>query len=718
MIRRELIIDGTVVPLDNQFGLDYTKTIADISKPNERQSDYSKTVTIVGTKDVNKLFNHWFDVNVDSTFNPQKKVDAIYYEDSIEQLRGFFRLISVSIEDDVIIYQGSIHGELSNIFKDMGDSLISDLDWTDLDHTYDEATIRANWAGVVAGTGYYYPMIDYTGKTTYAALNTWGVTDFRPAIFFREIWDRIFTQYGFTYTGTNVQNILNNLLMPSRSETLTLSAQEKTNRSFDVGLTVDSVTPQGNTGAGTRAEFDDDSTGAFYNTISNDFNVTTFEFVCGVAGNYNLSMSIDTQAEYQGAATTLNASNKFLDYDLTIYRVRGGSQTTLFRSDISDSFAGIIGSPLNPGDRTTGVNTTTVANPITYELEQGDKLWMTIEYIPTGSSTVSNNPLDWNGVILNTSNWSMTYEDDILTAGSPLSMALTIPSMKQKDFVMGVVKAFNLYIEQGDNKDLLVEPRDDYYTDDVIDWTNKKNGKLTLFPNRELQGREYIFKFKGDKDFFHTKYADDIGLEYGDLTVDIDNDFKTDVKVIELPFGSTLNSAPSGGPTVGTDRPIPSLYVSDDNGTNGREASTTPRMLRFAGDLTTADTWTFAAGTKSETTFPYAGDFEVPYGILGNTLYPVTVLDWQRPQQVYYDGDYPAPGTNTVAYGGNTLYAYYENMLAEIQNPVATCSMYLNTLDVYNLSFRPKYFIDTAYYRLLKISKQGDLYNCEFLKIG
>ena len=43
--------------------IDYVKEIADIENPDQRRSDYSKPIRIVGTKVVNKLFNHIYDIN-------------------------------------------------------------------------------------------------------------------------------------------------------------------------------------------------------------------------------------------------------------------------------------------------------------------------------------------------------------------------------------------------------------------------------------------------------------------------------------------------------------------------------------------------------------------------------------------------------------------------------------------------------------------------------
>ena len=62
------------------------------------------------------------------------------------------------------------------------------------------------------------------------------------------------------------------------------------------------------------------------------------------------------------------------------------------------------------------------------------------------------------------------------TEGDTIDMNSTIPvKIKQKDFIMSIVKMFNLYIssDNTNEKNLLIEPRDDFYNNQVIDWSSK-----------------------------------------------------------------------------------------------------------------------------------------------------------------------------------------------------------------------------------------------------
>ena len=272
---------------------------------------------------------------------------------------------------------------------------------------------------------------------------------------------------------------------------------------------------------------------------------------------------------------------------------------------------------------------------------------------------------------------------------------------------MGVIKAFNLYVEQTSEKNLLVEARDDYYTDSIVDWTNKKDGGIKIEPNKQLQGKRYDFKFEKENDYLHNRYLDNTGADYGDLLLSFDNDFKTETNEIKLPFGSTLLTHLEDA----NDRPVASLFY-EALYPNSVEGASKPRMVFYPGMLP-CSSWTFATGgAGAEVSYPYVGDTVTPYGVLSSNTKIPSVLNFQRPYQVYYGG-----GVQTVAYGGRNLYSQYEQMIEDVQNPVVSCKMFLSVMDIYNLSFRDKYFIDTAYFRLLKVSKVGDFYDCEFLKI-
>ncbi|WP_322518618.1 hypothetical protein [Chitinophaga sancti] len=83
------------------------------------------------------------------------------------------------------------------------------------------------------GSGYVYPFIDYGEKYTNNELNVdysnIKLQNFRPAIWVKEYFDRIFKFAGYTYEikgSADFINRFNSLLIPNSQEKLTVSTKE------------------------------------------------------------------------------------------------------------------------------------------------------------------------------------------------------------------------------------------------------------------------------------------------------------------------------------------------------------------------------------------------------------------------------------------------------------------------------------------------------------
>lgn len=83
----------------------------------------------------NEYFSAIFDVNSTGDFNPKKKVRAIIEEDTIPVFDGILQLTSVLIKDgNVAEYKVRVFDASVNLFRSIGDKLLSDYDWSAYDH--------------------------------------------------------------------------------------------------------------------------------------------------------------------------------------------------------------------------------------------------------------------------------------------------------------------------------------------------------------------------------------------------------------------------------------------------------------------------------------------------------------------------------------------------------------------------------------------------------
>lgn len=134
-----------------------TFNVADVRDPSKRNATYSKTIIIPGTKDNNKVFGHIFEIGSDSTFNPNRKVQAIVLQDGLEVFKGIaqLKLINRNMNGfsnyDLISYEVVLFGRIADIIYQLGDSKLEDLDFSEFDHNYDWYHIVNSWGGYGSG---------------------------------------------------------------------------------------------------------------------------------------------------------------------------------------------------------------------------------------------------------------------------------------------------------------------------------------------------------------------------------------------------------------------------------------------------------------------------------------------------------------------------------------------------------------------------------------
>lgn len=677
---------GTIELLED-IPLPLNYAVADIKKPDTRQGSYSKTLTIPGSKANNLLFAHIFEIDIDCRFNPNIKTPCVISVDDIVQLSGFLRLMKVSRTDDNLIqYECTVIGNVSNIFTTMGDADLSELSMAEYNHTYNKTNQKASWT-TTPGSGYVYPFIDYG----FTDGTTMDVTNFYPAIYVKTYIDKIFEYCGFSYSSTFFDSSLfKRLIIPLNSNLLKLSDSQIAPRLFE-----STINPSGTITLPTTLGL---STNPYYHTgvgnpgivpinqnvsdVSNQFNTSTYRYVNGTVGSYNFSANFNYQLNSAGSASGY----------LLLVKYSAGYFTVL-ASDNFSSFGGISDTL-----RTATISASNI------DLLPGDEVWVGVQVYP-GSTTPQHLNVT-GGSFKNTVNNIGIFD------GDTVNMTLAIPQkVKMKEFFMSIVKMFNLYIEtdkENSNK-LYIEPRNDFYSlGKSIDWTDKWDisQPLDIIPMGELDGRKYVFTYTEDKDYYNELYKKSWNETYGTKTLDINNEFITGNKENKVIFSPTplVNNGAS-------DRTIPEIFSTDSAG-NITPKQSNIRILYYGGVKSTLYPWTYTgaiSGTTTESTYPYAGH-------LDDVANPTIDLSFGVPNEVYY---------TATSYTNNNLYnAYYKQFIEEItdkDSKIVTGHFYLTPKDILTLDFRNQFYVDGHYLRLNKVIdynpiNQG-ITKCEFIKI-
>jgi hypothetical protein len=212
-MKTELYINGTRVNLSQEVNASLNYAIADIREPEKRNGAFSRSVKLYCDSVLSQVLDAIFEigyntqtsgiVNFMPDFNPNLKAPFVLYADGMEQLRGYMRLRSIDRDEQGLqrmYYNVELYGMLANIFTDLGDKKMGELDYSSDNHIYNRTNQQATWTNVDADDGnYVYPMINYG---TVPSENTWKVTDFFPSISLKSLVDKIVTGVGYQYDST------------------------------------------------------------------------------------------------------------------------------------------------------------------------------------------------------------------------------------------------------------------------------------------------------------------------------------------------------------------------------------------------------------------------------------------------------------------------------------------------------------------------------------
>lgn len=186
--------------------------ISDIRDIANKNASYSKEINIPGTSKNTVFFNHVFNINSDTTFSTNRSCNVKILIDGIEVLNGNLQLKNVIEVKGSLEYIIVATDVVKDIFFDMGESYLDELDNSSLDHIANWTNVKMSFVSSFEDetVDYVYPYIDYglginssaTGrKMTDMAGIPVGLlpSDLFPAVRVKYIMDQIFAAYGYTY---------------------------------------------------------------------------------------------------------------------------------------------------------------------------------------------------------------------------------------------------------------------------------------------------------------------------------------------------------------------------------------------------------------------------------------------------------------------------------------------------------------------------------------
>lgn len=688
----QILVNGQPLDVLNNPDILITRSIADIREPQQRESEYTKSFEIPGTAQNNKLFSHIFEIEqtvYGTNFNPNKKANVIIFVDGIEQMRGFLRLVSISVDDSTEIqYQVTCHGQSADLFTTIGERKLNELNFTEYNHTLSSGNVVDSWATQIfkngspqafaLGDGYVYSMID---KGHIRSIELWQTNEFTPCLYAKTVVDKIFANTGYSYTNDSYfnDNRFKRLILPNPSSLKSESSVLELRR-FRASRT---TTAQSLDLASTLIFQNDSTSGNFDN--GGNYNNTTAQFTAPVGGNFTFELGLE------------------LDFASTGY-------APVFQEDIQLVFGLYTNGKLNTSTTVT-VDFGSPAFPVIFNFKPLTLLQSDVvefKLVQVYDAANSHN--------LTNAQFSLTmgigsYLENDQTAysfgyGEIVDFGVFLNSeLKQSDLLMSFVKMFNLYIEPNrDNpKQLRIVPRDTFFNGSQLDWTKKLDYSqaVEIVPMGELDANPYNFVFKEGKDEANKFYQENYQTTYGSRSYKVDNDFVKNEKKIEIAFVPTQIQSYSGQKNF-----VLSYVPNPQDGDL--------RILYYGGLVTGVNwrLWTENAGLNLN----YVNRFAIPLTLHYDSIdAPTFDILFGMPREIGIGAGYKYTNSNLV----NNFYYKFLTEITNKNSKIVRAYFRITVKDYLNLSFADAYFFEGQYWRLNKIedyNPNGDgVYLCEFL---
>jgi hypothetical protein len=478
MYKVELYIDGQRADLFQNENIEINLSVQNIKDISKVFGDFTQSFTIPASVQNNKIFKHYYNVDISGSFNASVRVDAF-----IEVNHNLFRAGVLELES-VQVKQGQPYaysvGFFSNVtsLKDkFGEDNLTDLDLSAYDHTYNDTNIEAGLDGYVSGTSnsIIYPLISPVANWIYDSTssdplpnNIWyhngnpeqGVFyyDLKPAIKLQKILDAIESKYSITFNSDFFDS--------ADFGKLFMWCHRRAGYMFkDQAVAAEPELIPLTSGGGTPF---DDTLHRFPVTASN--NPVLIDYSCAATAS-------------------------------TIYRIE------VF----------INGERFSYKEHTGGVSNVFVYLPT---LVAGDYVDMRLAPSGDGQAVTVGVTADWYADTAGTNLLAATGIVTAMTTGGRLVVADQMPEQKVSDFIGSLVRAFNLVIVPTGNGQYDIEPLDDWYaegtTREITEYVDTEEVNI----NKPQLYRRISYKYNETEAILGEQYRLQNDIGYGDLRAD------------------------------------------------------------------------------------------------------------------------------------------------------------------------------------------------------
>lgn len=674
--------------LTAEFDISLTQRREIFEQPQARGGERTLSVKIVGDNKANECFKFYFDANA-SGFDPRKRVNAIIYDDGLPYFEGIAKLVEVVTLRDKVVYSLVIFGKIIDLFSDIGDKNIRDLDMSEYDHVYDKTSVSESIGninqvnsvttpGMPDGKGYRYI------NGNYGEYMPEHVRYLRPAYYVKEVFEKIIEEAGYELKSTFISGDTSfakvGILNGGDWEKTAAEVEEDSVEAVSEGLQVNP------------------SSIAFTDVVSDpNANYVSPIYTVPQAGKYTIEGFIEYFLVWTDTILSIAVLNdiRFFHVSLSLNK-NGRSHAVVPLYPVSY--------PSNTGITLNDPSSETVSPYIfeDIELDAGDTIQLTF----FRGVTIANIDLSYIRPQGQPRRGAMSFNvkagsvlkirpSSEISIGSIVTNANALPDVKQKDFLKWVMNMFNMILDYDKltpNK-VIIEPYDDYLSSDLIELPLDLSKDIVTSPIPDELSGNWRFTYKEGQDIISNRYQFRFQEVFGTKEQLSDNEFIITPKTVEVGFNiatffrinkddkfitsiANQDGKPAGGAYVG--------FIKNNIPCN--------EYILFYSSTTTG----LVSVITSDTAYSYFGNYD-------NPVTPTKDLSFAPPKAVYH-----IVGGNAYDATNATLFnEYWRKRVLRYQDlntKVLKCYVHINQILINDMTFDKLYFINNNYYRLIAIN--------------
>jgi len=722
-------IDGVkrIIDLYGDEDITLEMSFAEIQDITKKNSTYTQSFNVPGSKNNNDIFNHFYDpASTPTTYDVRRTFSAYFTYNGNIILDGYIRLNSSTNNRTEKNYNLTFYTEVGDLSSNIGDKFLYDLNLADLVIPYNSDEVRKsqfNWdtMDVFAGTDpvkderVYFPLLfsgyDYVSGDTidfnaspllsFNPSNTGSFVNreyplpfnyYRPAISVRELYTQIVNQAGYRIDSSFLDtSYFKRFFLP-----LTFSSDGlPLNQSYEPEL----ETEQFSTGGipyKTPVRFTDTQSGAtasylrasFRNVIKDNFSATTNPQVLFLEqpGTYTIRFNA-IAGKKLGADPALLYSAYVWVHKLDNYPTLQNVGTTIWYDEV-----------INAGP--TGYTTFNT----TLELQGG--AGYTFDY------TLGAGTGDTNSVLVEFSTELISGPRQV--SGNTIDFRLELPEKeyKQIDFIQSVNRTFNMVVvpKVDEEKTLIVEPMIDFIGKGrVLDWTQKvdADSSIMITPITTIIDGTLFYNTRGDSDVGNTTFKNATNRPYGSQYLLLNQDYKDKQTIFETLFCSSVDGGlnnEGGHLTIPQAALVKSVDIDGVSTQLFNAYRTLPRMI-FKGTYTPIENWGYVPYYSRRGTYSTYKNSGYTYNHRFST-YPQAFTGFSHYTNYNSTDSFDPQETMFVDYP-NLYDIYYKDYILDLTdegNRLLSASVFLTPEEIKNIQFNEKILYKNQYYRLNKLS--------------